>query len=164
MGQRGDHAPCEIERDVAQLPEVVFDVVPEDPQEEHVEPQMQPVSVEEHRCSDGDPRSLRLEDRSSGGVFALASTVVAGVGGSDLTGAEWSTLDDFARDGRVLVAELDSSPGVSAGLYEDEDSDVDDDQRDRDPCQRLGGVLVVKGDHDATLMVEVSGSGGSVLR
>ena len=42
-----------IEHDEAPVAEAIFDVVAEDPQEEHVPEEVQPAAVQEHRREDG---------------------------------------------------------------------------------------------------------------
>jgi len=62
--QRGSDAADEVEDQETYAAESIFDVVPEDPQEEHVEPQVQDVRVHEHGGEQRhDGRPLR-DDRS----------------------------------------------------------------------------------------------------
>lgn len=49
VGESGSETGHDVEHDVANVPQTIFDVVPEDPQEEHVEAEMQDVGVHEHR-------------------------------------------------------------------------------------------------------------------
>jgi hypothetical protein len=59
--RRGD-ADEEIEDREADVPEMVLDVVTEDPQEQHVAGQVQDRSVQEHGREDGKPDVLVGED------------------------------------------------------------------------------------------------------
>ena len=47
LGESGGDAPHQVERQEPRPPEPVLDVVPEDPQEQHVPEQVQPAAVEE---------------------------------------------------------------------------------------------------------------------
>ena len=44
------------------MPEAIFDVVAEDPEEEHVAEEVPPAAVQEHRREDGEPVEPRRHD------------------------------------------------------------------------------------------------------
>ena len=48
MAQGGENSACEVERDVFGMSHDVFDVVPEDPEVQHIPNEMHPASVEKH--------------------------------------------------------------------------------------------------------------------
>src|SRR5690348_16906024 len=52
-------AAGEIEKQVADVPEVIFDVIAEDPKEEHVPEDMGKAGMEEHAGYNRDERSLQ---------------------------------------------------------------------------------------------------------
>ena len=55
LAQRRGDAARQIEQQVADVPEHILDIVPEDPQEQHVAADMQPARVEEHAGEDRRP-------------------------------------------------------------------------------------------------------------
>jgi hypothetical protein len=66
LGHRRDEAARDIEREVAEVPERVLDVLAEDGEEEHVAEDVVPASVHEHR---GEP----LIPHGSGPLHALST-------------------------------------------------------------------------------------------
>lgn len=66
VGERGGEPGDEVEDREADVAEPVFDVVPEDPQEEHVEAEMQQIGVDEHRREDGEEPGTLTELRLDG--------------------------------------------------------------------------------------------------
>jgi hypothetical protein len=76
--QRGAYPADEIEDQETYTAEPIFDVVPEDPEEEHVESEMEDVRVHEHRREHRGPRGslgeqrldLRREDGAMSGQIA----------------------------------------------------------------------------------------------
>ena len=66
LRQRRDGAAHQVEDEVAPVPEPVFDVVAEDPQVEHVAEEVQPATVQEHRCEESRPRELGGHDAIDG--------------------------------------------------------------------------------------------------
>ena len=60
-----DEPTCDVEREVAEVPERVLDVLAEDGEEEHVAEQVIPARVHEHR---GEPADAPRLGRSAAGV------------------------------------------------------------------------------------------------
>ena len=98
MRNRREDAGREIENGVARMPQVVFDVVAEDPEKQHVAEQVHQAAVHEHRNQQREiHRAGRLLQRNGGGLVADLDAhrprdVLAGA--------------DLLRHGRERVGEL----------------------------------------------------------
>lgn len=129
------------------MPEAVLDVVAEDPEEQHVEAQVQPRAVEEHRREDRQvdvlPRKEGLVTPDHGpGVCRLAACARG-----DLREREGIARGDLARDGGMLVEKpvlpVDVLEGVAAArLNQDENNDVRRDEQQGDDRAAAGRVEV----------------------
>ena len=54
--ERRHHAPQQIEREIHEMPQAIFNVVAEDPQHPHIHQQMHPPAVQEHRREKRDDK------------------------------------------------------------------------------------------------------------
>jgi len=151
VSQRRDNAAGQVEHDVSRPAKVIFDVVAEDPQEQHVETKMQPAAVQKHRHGDCDPRAFRFEHLAPSAVVALAGRRVSVVRSLNFIDRERPAFDDLAWNRRILVAELDVLARAVPRLDEHKHRDVGNYQRDRDPCSACCRILIVQWDHTTTL-------------
>ncbi len=132
MGERRKHTGREVEGGVAAVPEVVLDVVAEDPQEQHVAEQVHQAAVHEHRHQEGEVHGAgSLLQRDDGRLVAdLDPDRLRDVfAGSDLLG-----------DGREGVGEL---LVVAHALEEHEHQHVDRNQQIRDVGRAQSSSVVV---------------------
>src|SRR3954449_6312442 len=110
LGQSGERAAEEVEREEANPSEAVLDVVPEDPQVEHVAEQVEPAAMEELA---GDERRRRLRQEVTVGPCRRPR------------GRNDAPMADEVLDRRLAAArEQAELPG--------EDDETGDDQRQRD--------------------------------
>ena len=118
---RRSQAAGEVPEQEANLAERVLDVVAEDPQEEHVEADVRPAGVHEHRREDAPvPRDLRLERVADAGAVELAGVV--------------AVVDDVGIDG-------------CAGDLPEPHEHVDHDDPDCDDRERPRRDVVAKREH-----------------
>jgi hypothetical protein len=58
------HPGEQIEDDKFGVAELVFDIVPKDPQKQHIAAEVQPATMHEHRRENGDGIGLRMGGKS----------------------------------------------------------------------------------------------------
>ena len=75
VGDRRDDAAQQVEEHEARRAQAVFDVVAEDPEEEHVAAEVQPPAVQEHRHDDGEVHVLAPGTTSGRTVGAMIEAV-----------------------------------------------------------------------------------------
>jgi hypothetical protein len=120
LRRRRGEAAEDVEEDEADASERVFDVVPEDPEEEHVAEQVAPAGVQEQR---GEDRRRPVLSDLGAAVLDLARVV--------------GEIVDRRREA-----------GISACvLVEDEGEHVRGDEPDRDDREMPSGDVVPEGDH-----------------
>lgn len=151
LDDHGRHAGDDVEGGETERPEPVLDVVPEHPEEQHVEPEVREAPVEEHRGQDREVDVLLGEDLGRGDRRGGDRGVVRAGLRLRLSDRERFALRDLARDRgvlveeEVLVADLGEG-GPAARLDEEEDDDVDDDQQERDDRTADRRVEIPDGD------------------
>ena len=62
LTERSRNAAQQVEREEASVAHAVFDVVPEDPEIEHVPCDVQEAAVKKHRCEHADPGEVRGDE------------------------------------------------------------------------------------------------------
>src|SRR5688572_23315567 len=122
-----EHASEDVEDDEPRPPERVLDVVPEDPEEEHVPQQVEPVRVQEHGREEGDERAL-----AAGRARAL-----------HLAGPE-----------REVVEGGEEALAVAGSLVEDEDEDVRGDQGHGDDRKAPRREVVPEREHAVARLLD----------
>ena len=123
LERRGREPGQEVPDEEAHAAERVFDVVPEDPEKEHVAEDVLPACVHEHPGEDALVPGQRMDDEVDGHVARAA-------------------------DGARVVAVLEDVD-VDARLRElpEPDDEVRDDDPDRDDRERLGRDVVAEWQH-----------------
>jgi endonuclease/exonuclease/phosphatase (EEP) superfamily protein YafD len=139
LGERRRHPAGEIEREEAAVAADVLDVIPEDPEIEHVAGQMHQAAVQEHRAEQRgagrDHREVRRQLR---------------VGEQEC----WDEAEAVDRGG----------PGLRPERHLPEiDQDAGGDQRDRDDRQAAGRIVVVDRKHRAFMPGWPKGDAGPYL-
>jgi hypothetical protein len=122
--------------------DAVLDVVAEDPQEEHVPAEMQPVTVHE------DAAEQRQPDRNGSGLLRHFEWLAVDV--DRLRRRQVGAGGDLVRDGAVAIREVRPLLAGASTLQEDEDPDVERDEREGHECRAVAAlVLVADGEHRA---------------
>jgi hypothetical protein len=119
-GDPGEH----VEEEEARAPERVLDVVPEDPQRQHVEPEVKEPPVQEHRGQDRE----RWRDH---------------VPPLDVLEGEDLVRDRAAAEHRALEPDVE---------LPQEEEDVRRDERVRQQRGPLGGGVVLERDHGSCFL------------
>ncbi len=160
MGQRGDQTCEEVKAQVAEEAEAILDVVAEDPQEQHVAPEMHQAAVEEHGEQDRKENGLVRKDwiiLNRG--FAGGDVQEAGIEGQcELFGRQRPARCDLTGNRRVFEVEpcnrrIHISRGVlveqlqALRLDEEIHGDVEGDQHECDNRCPARGVVVAQGNH-----------------
>jgi hypothetical protein len=141
--RRRDQTADEVEAEVAQVTEVVLDVVPEDPQEQHVEAEVEDVGVEEHGRDRAERDDLVPGDRAD----ALGELVVG-----DRPRLDRLEGEELLGDGAPPVDELEQLAALEGEHQAEEDADVGGDERPVDERRAPRRVLVADGqDHQSTV-------------
>lgn len=156
LREHRDDTREEVEGEISDVAEPVLDVVAEDPQEQHVEAEVQPRSVEKHGREDREIHVLGREERLVASDHRPGVRGVAAVAGGYLGERERVARRQLARYGRVLVEKavlaVDVLKGVTTPwLNQREHEDVRRDEQQGDDWSASGGVEVSEGnDHRAS--------------
>ena len=151
MGEPGDEPAHQIEDQVGDRAHAIFDVVPEDPEEQHVAADVEPAPVQEHGVEHRQPDLLvgKVAVRAVQRIGAVARGVVlVAERGRDLLVGQGPPFDHFTRDGGVFVAEGGVvRVGAEGPLDEDEDQDVGRDEQNGDDGKSPRRVVILERDH-----------------
>src|SRR6266545_2471613 len=165
LTDRGRDPGREVEEEVQDRSQLVFDVVPEDPQEQHVAADVQPPPVKEHRHEHRlPPRLVRTRPIEK----ALKARVVSGTSSTQgflprqLPESRPVSLGDarlvahLVRHFSVAIEEGDLPlilvpPRGESGLPEHERHHVESDDDERDQWEVASGIVVVQWEHRSIL-------------
>jgi hypothetical protein len=141
VGQGREYSAGEIEEQVAQATQLVLEVVPEDPEVEHVAEKVREAAVHEHRY-----QQRQVHGAGSGPEARLLERLAAGLILDHARGRhDVPTGHDLLRDRRERVGEAIVR---SHALEENEHGDVGGDQQvGQDRRQGSIGVVVGDGNH-----------------
>lgn len=167
VGDRRNHSAGEIERGERDSSEAILDVVPKDPEEQHVQPKVDQTAMEKQRRDNRDQDALVWDE---GNTRTLSVTCSGGpiwsVGVANFYNAQRSLLNDFTRDGGGLKGEsefaidvdesdraLNGLEPLKTGLCEEVNSDAGHDENDRHNRRARCRVLITQRQHFTTVGV-----------
>src|SRR6266540_1529789 len=156
---RGCQAAQQVEDQVQPRFQPILDVVAEDPQVEHVAPDVEPAAVQEHRHEDRQvhvlvwapllERPLKLCPDPRPELWSQVR--LDGIPRGRPSFSKARLVCDLPWDQCVAVVE-EEAPGIAVRLQgwlpEQEDQAIGGDQRKRDPRRAGRGVRVADRDHD----------------